>query len=1019
MNKLIKGAISERKVTILLSLFVLLYGFYCYYYMPRQENPDIASPAVSIVTAFPGASAEVVEKQVSSKIEDEIAKLDGVDNVESYSQDNVSIVFALLESGTDYDKQWDELRTGISDLQKDFPENVQTPEINTKLTETAGIIISLSSKEYVSTRLADFAEDYKERLAKVDGIKKVEINGKRNNRIEIEVKQDKIDALGLSISDVHQVIRAQNLIIPAGAIQTSAGKINVSVPETFKRLQDFKDLIVGVSSENGAIVRLKDIADVDIKEVDSDNYYIKDGKASVLITAYFETDKNVVLIGENVRKEIDALRPIYPDTLDIDEVLFLPKNVSDSVDSFIQNLFEGIIFVIVVIFVGMGIRNAMLVSLAIPLSIAITFVFMYHFKVPLHQVSIAALIIALGMLVDNAIVISDAVQVYIDEGMSKKEAAFRGAKEQAVPIFTSTLTTVAAFSPLMTLPGSGGEFVSSLPMVVIVALMGSFFVAMFVTPSFGSFALKEKHAKSINLIEPVQKAYTKIMSFNIGKPLISLGVVAILLVLTVWLALSQIQVKMFPYIDKDWVYVNINNEIIGDIKNTEKLVLEADKILKSYPEITSTIDSVGGGLPRYYMMADFMMPAENNGMILAEFDLSKSKTFEKREDFMYELQKRFDAEFVGGYATAKLMEINIPGPNIEVRLASNNGENLSEIAEPLYEWLLSREETMNVQKVKPREKYRYRVEIDDDKAMRIGLNKYEIQNQINMSLNGSKAGTLTTTTKSFDIYVISDISSLSDLENLKIKSGITGEKIPLKSIAKLSTEKSTDSIYRYNRQSTISVSADIRPGYGSIQGDVEKFIGDMDTSGITIDYAGDQKTMDLYLSGLFSAAILAIVVIYLILLIQFNSLLQPFIILITIPLAMIGVAFALILSGTNFTFTVGLGAASLIGIVVNNGILLIEYINRARLEGMSVIDACTSSVKRRVRPILLSSITTIFGLIPLAFGKSAFFPPMAIALMGGLISATFMTVTIVPTMYYVFTPKSKRNEMPSTAKAGE
>ncbi len=1000
MNKLIKSAISERKVTILFSIFILIYGFYSYYYMPRQENPDLASPAVIIVTPFPGASAESVEKLVTSKIEDKLAQLDGVDFIESYSQDNASIIFCLLKTNVDYDVQWDKLRTEIDDLKPNFPEAVQSPEINTDLTDTAGIIISLSSTEYDSTRLADFAEDYKDRMSLLDGIKRVDINGIRKNRIEIEIIQEKLDPIGVSISDIHKLLRAQNLVIPAGSIQTDNGKINVNVPESFEKLQDFKDLVVSISPETGAMVKLKDVANISIKEVESDNYYIKDGKASVLITAYFETDKNVVLIGENVRKEIDKLRPIYPDTLDIDEVLFLPEDVKLSVNSFILNLFEGIIFVIIIIFIGMGIRNALVVSLAIPMSIAMTFIYMFQSGVKLQQVSISALIIALGMLVDNAIVISDAIQVHINEGLSKKEAAFRGAREQALPIFTSTLTTVAAFSPLMGLPGSAGEFVSSLPLVVIVSLSASFFVAMFVTPSISSLFLKSR-TKAIDPLKSVQKAYTKLMRINISKPVISLGITAIILGSTIWLGITQIEVKMFPYVDKDWVYVNISNEVIGDIEKTEELVLEADRMLHAYPEITDTINSVGGGLPRYYMMADYMMPAESNGLILAKFDLSESENFHQRDDFMYELQKKFDAEFVGGYATAKLLEINIPGPNIDVRISGKDSEELDKIAEPLYQWMLKRDETMNVQKRKSAYKYRYRVNVDDEKALRLGLNKYEIQNQLNIALNGSKAGTLTTGTKSFEIFVISDIDDIDDIRNLYIKSSITGNKVPLRSFASVELEKSIDSIYRYDRQPFINVTADVRPGHGSIQGEVEKYISSLDTSAVTVNYGGDQKTMDLYLSGLYKAAIVALAIIYLILLVQFNSLSQPFIILITIPLAFIGIVIALILTKTNFTFTVGLGAASLMGVVVNNGILLIEYINRARKDGLEVKEACIRSVERRVRPILLSSITTIFGLIPLALGNSAFFPPMAIALMGGLITATFMTVTVVPTLYFV------------------
>lgn len=1004
MSKFIKWAISERKVTILFSIFVLIYGFYSYYYMPRQENPNIASTAATVITAFPGASAQTVKEQVTLRIEEEISHLDGVDFIKSYSQDNISIVFFLLKSGVNYDENWDKLRTGIDKLQESFPESVMKPEINTNLTETAGIIISLSSHEYDSNRLADFAKDYKEKLSKLDGIKKIEINGIRKTRIEIRLIQEKLDSMGISTDDIYNIIKAQNVVIPAGDIKTEKGKINVNIPKTFEKIDDFKNLVVNVSPKSGVAVRLKDVADIDVKEIENDNYYIKDLKPSILITAFFENEKNVVLIGDKVRNEINKIKALYPDSLDIDEVLFLPEDVQKSVNSFILNLFVGIILVIIVIFFGMGIRNAVLVSLAIPLSISITFIFMYQNGLELHQVSISALIISLGMLVDNAIVISDAIQVYVNEGLDLKEASLRGTKEQALPILTSTLTTIAAFSPLMSLPGAGGEFVSSLPLIVIVSLSASFFVAMFVTPAVGSLILKPRK-NSFDPLKTVQKTYKKLMNTNINRPFLSLSIITLLSIGIVWYGIIRINVKMFPYVDKDWIYVNINNEVIGDIKKTEELVLEAEKILKEYTEITDTTVSVGGGLPRYYMMADIMLPAENNGMILAKFDLSKSNSFKKREDFMYDLQKKLDSEFIGGFATCKLLEINIPGPNIDVRIAGKNIPELEKVAEPLYQWLLNKEETMNVKKIKPSLKYRYIVDIDENKASGFGLNKFDIQKQIHIALNGSKIGEMTGEKKEYDIFLISDVKDIDDLNNLLIKSSITNKKIPLRSFAEIKLEKSIDSIFRYDRQNVLNVQADIRAGYGSIQGEIEKFLSDYDNPEVDISYGGDQKTMDLYLSGLFSASIIAFVIIYLILLIQFNSLIQPFIILITIPLAFIGIVIALIITKTNFTFTVGLGAASLMGIVVNNGILLIEYINRARKEGMSVKEACKKSVERRIRPILLSSITTIFGLIPLVMVDSSFFTPMSIALMGGLITATFMTITIIPTIYYVMNPE--------------
>ncbi len=1015
MSSFIKWSIRERKVVVLVSVFVMLFGFYSYYYMPRQEFPDTASPAVQIVTIFPGASAETVREQVTKKVEDEVARLDGVDILKSYSQDNSSVVFAILGDGVDYDKQWVKLKDNLAKLRKDLPDSVISVDVNHDVTETAEIIISLSSDEFDNQRLSDFAKDYKEKLSAVDGINYVEVVGEKKTRLSIELYNEKLRETKLSIDDVYNIIRAQSVVIPSGSIETEDGKINVVVPESFRSVEDFKNTVINISEETGDVLLLSDIAKVEMSEVKNDTYYIKDNRAAVLLTAYFDENKNIVLIGEEVKREIDNLRKIYPEELIIDEVIFLPEDVANSVDSFIWNLLEGILFVVLVIFFGMGMRNALIVSVAIPLSIAMTFSSMGVLDVELQQVSIAALIIALGILVDNAIVIIDAIQMNVNEGMEMPKAAFLGAREQAIPVLTSTLTTIAAFSPLIALPGTAGEFTSSLPLIVIVALTASYVVAMIVAPALGSRFIKERTRKR-DLLKPLHRFYSKIMHFNLKNPAISMFIVVLCLGMTVYAGYKYVGIKMFPYVDKNWFYVDISSEIIGDIDDTEKLVLKADKLLREYPEVTETTSAVGGGVPRYYMMAPFVNPSEDRGMILAKFDLSKSDRFHKREELVYDIQKKFDAEFIGGYGTAKLLEINIPGANVEVRVAGLNYNDISKVSDLIYDKLLADDRTINVQQNKPYYRYRYRVDVDDKKALMLGLTKYDIQRQLNMSLNGAKVGAFSRADTSHDIFLSSNLRSISDVEKLELKSSVTGNKIALKQLASVRLEEELGGIFRYDRKPVIMVTSDVRPGYGvgAVSSDIIQFISEAKTGvhredfdSVSISYGGDKETMALYLKGLFTAAVLAVVLIYLILLVQFNSLVQPIIIMITVPLSFMGIVLALIITGTNFTFTVGLGAASLMGIVVNNGILLIEYINRARKDGLSVKEACIQSVDKRIRPILMSSVTTIFGLIPLALSNSTFFTPMSIALIGGLVVATFTTISVVPTIYYIFSGKDR------------
>jgi multidrug efflux pump subunit AcrB len=887
-------------------------------------------------------------------------------------------------------------------IEAELPSGAWAPEIETDMTESAGIILSVSGDGYTYDQLTSFAEQFKERLDVIPGIKKMEIEGDLEKQMIVEINNDKLAPYNISINDVYDLIRAQNVVIPSGSIKTEQGKINVKTPQSISSQKDIEDIIVYISEENGSVVRLKDVADIYFDYNKDDLKFRDNGKSSILITGYFKANENVVLVGKEVRTALNELKDSMPDGLEVNEVLFLPEDVDVAVSDFIKNLLQGIAFVIIVVLIGMGVRNAIIVSITIPLSIAATFISMSLMGIDIQQVSIAALIIALGILVDNSIVISDAIQIKINDGLSLVEASFQGAKEQSIPVLASTLTTIASFAPLMVLPGEAGVFAKSLPQVVMISLVASYLVAMLVTPALASKFFHKTDNKKDSLAF-IKTQYHKLLKTNLDRPKTALLVVVLIFVVSIS-SFLVIEIKMFPYVDKDIIYFNLTSEVSGDVDQNEIFVKSVEQMLLEEPEIKSITSSIGGGLPRFYMTADMITPSDEKGQILSRFEIDKDSRFNNREDLAIYLQDRFDTELTGGYCTVNLLEINMPGPAIDVRLSGKNAEEVNRIAEEVFEELAKYDGTINIQNDKSIYKYEYALDIDEDLASTFGLTKYDIQYQINLALNGSNASVMKVAGKEYDIHVKSDIKDIEDIRNLPIKSQYTNEKILVKQFAEVSLKKELTSIKRYDRETLVSVTANVRPEMSSstIQAKIEAFLdNEVDTTDIKIKYGGDSDTITKYLAGLVSAGLLALIIVYVILLIQFNSMVQPIIILASIPLSFIGVALALLISGTPFTFTVGLGIASLFGIVVNNAILLIEYINRARKEGLGVREACEDSVEKRMRPILLSSITTIFGLIPLVLAQSSFFTPMAISLIGGLLVSTLLTLTVIPTIYYM------------------
>lgn len=509
-------AVKNRRITLFLALILTIAGLYSYYIVPKQDNPDVA-PSIALVTAiYPGASPEDVQKLVTTKLEDKVEQIEGFDKVVSYSKNSLSVLVVYLVNDADVDKAWTELINKMNEVRSELPEEVTDVKVNTQLADTSGIIISFSGENYSYEQLTAYADNIKNELTKINGVSRFEVNGKLEKEIVVTIDVPKINQLDISLDEIVQLLKIQNMEIPSGSIKTENSKINVKIPGSFNSIEDIENTIIGISRETGAEVRIKDIGQVSLELEEGTLKYKKNGKNTVLLTGYFDDNKNIVLIGKEVRSTLNNLKESVPDDVIFDEVLFQPEDVSKAVSSFMSSLIQGVVFVLIVVFIGMGLRNALVVSTAIPLSIILTFIAMKFMNIKVHQISTAALIIALGMLVDNAIVISDAIQYLIDEGHDKLYAVVEGTRKSMIPIFTSTLTTIAAFIPLLLLPGMVGEFVYSLPMVVILALGASFLVAMIMTPTLAYIFFKPSRKNTFSL-EKLYPIFNKMLLWGLKK----------------------------------------------------------------------------------------------------------------------------------------------------------------------------------------------------------------------------------------------------------------------------------------------------------------------------------------------------------------------------------------------------------------------------------------------------------------------------------------------------------------------
>jgi multidrug efflux pump subunit AcrB len=995
--------IDRRRIIVFLTVIIAIAGVICYYHLPRQESPDVSAPIAMVITPYPGASAEDVDQLVTKKIEDELSELDGYDYSMTVSKDSVSIVGVIFHSNVDTDQSMQNVRNAVADIRSELPAGCFQSIINTDLVETAGIIISLSGENYSYEQLASFGEQFKEKLIDIEGVSRFCINGDLEKEVEVKIDVARLNQLGVSLEDVYTLLRAQNIEIPSGDIECGQQKIKVKTFGNYSSLQDIRNTIVAVSRETGVVTRLGDIADIKMIVEDDVEKFKQDGKNAVLLTGYFEDSKNVVIIGKDVRLAIDELKAQLPEDLVIQEVVYQPQDVSDSTNEFMNNLLVGVLFVIVVVCLGMGLRNAIVVSTAVPLSILITFTVMYFSGIKIHQISLTALIIALGILVDNAIVVSDMIQVRMNDGEDRISAVRNGTKMSAVPIFTATLTTIAAFSPLLGIHGVVGEFVKTVPLVLIISVIASYVVAMFVMPSMAAIFFKvEKQDKRKEGI--VRAFFRNTLKMALKAKVLTIATVFIVLVLVVKFILPLLSSQFFPYVDKNLVYIDMFCEKSGDINATEKLTDEVTQLLSKQPEITSTTVAIGDGMPKFYITMLPAMPSKDYAQMVCKFDLGKKgeMRFKNRKQFADYLQELLDKNIPNGDCQVKLLEYAKPLPKVCVKIGGQDLDRLEEIANKLEHEVKKIEGTSNIRTDMADDTFQFEVHVDEDKASSLGVTKYDIQRQINIGLYGATATVFRKDGKEYNIKIKSDMKSIKDLENLEIKSSITGKKVPLKQIANVGFGPKKDCVKRYKCKKTVAVEGGVLEGYDAslVEDKIEnEILPKIDTFGAKITFDGEREMIKEYFTIVAILAIIAIFIIYIILVIQFNSFIQPLVILMTIPLSIIGSTIGLFVLDKPLSFMAFLGVVALIGLVVKNGILLIEYINDSRKRGYTIDEACIDAVEKRFNAIILSAATTVMGLVPLAFSGSELFSPMAVSLMAGLIVSTFLTMVIIPVIY--------------------
>lgn len=996
-------ALRYSKVVMVAVIIVVIAGSMSFLNMPRQEDPDVNPAWATVVTRYPGASPEKVERLVTSVLEQRISEIKDIKETTSYSREGVSLIVVHLEDGADRDKNWDTLRQKVEAARGDLPVEADEPEVNTELTQTVTMLVALAGRAYSYHQLLHYAEQVQARLEQVRGVARVQIVGEPEDEVRVTLDPRRLSQYRISNSQVIAAIKGQNNLLPGGLWPTAGVRYPLWTAGEYRSLEDIAGTVVTVTS-GGYPVRLGSMARVE-KLPEPNNPFIRsNGDRAVVLAITAREGVNVVDLGRQVREGLARFTEVLPGDLSLRIIADQPAGVEERLNDFARNLFYGMVLVILVVMATMGLRNAFIVSMAIPLSVLVAFAVMPAMGVKLHQVSVSALVIALGMLVDNAIVVMDNIDRHLEAGLDRQTAVVKGVGEVGVAVLTATLTTVGAFIPLMLMQGDVGDFIRAIPQVVSLALMASLAVAVLVTPlmSYGLLQPRRPGAGSARLFTPGVAAYNRVLATSLKRPGITLVCAGAALAFAVAVA-PRLGVEFFPPSDKHQLVIDVRAPAGTEISVTGRVSGQVEEFLAQQPEIKDYTVFVGRGIPKVYYNEVPPGEASNRAQVLVNVQPAAGGEAAVTS-LVSSLRRHFAGEIAGAMVEVRRLEQGPPvGAPIVVRLSGEELDVLQGLSRQVEELVRQVPGTVSVSS-DAEEVARLRVEIDPERAPLAGLTNHDISLAVRAATEGLKAADYQEGTRELPVMLRYDqagMVGLSGLESLYITSPVTGGNIILGEVARVVTGWDVAQVIRYNNQRTVTVRAGVEGRLAAeVQRDIEQRLGELNLpKGYALSFGGENEDMEASFGSLGRAALVAILVIYLLLVIQFNSLKQPLVILSTIPLALVGAVFGLVVTRNPVGFMALLGVVSLSGIVVNNAIVLLEFINARRREGSELREAILEAGRQRFRPIMLTTVTTVGGLLPLTLSGGKLWGPMGWSIIFGLMGSTLLTLVVVPALY--------------------
>ncbi|AIR89043.1 efflux RND transporter permease subunit [Pseudomonas cremoricolorata] len=979
----------------------LLMGVFSYFNLGREEDPSFTIKTMVIQTRWPGATQDETLYQVTDRIEKKLEELDSLDYVKSYTRPGESTIMVFLRDTTkagDIPQIWYQVRKKIQDIRGQFPQGIQGPAFNDEFGDVYGSIYAFTADGLNMRQLRDYVEQVRAEIREVENIGKVEVVGTQNEVLYLNFSVRKLAALGIDQRQVMQALQAQNTVTPAGVIEAGPERISVRTTGQFASEKDLESVNLRI---NDRFFRLADIATIERGYADPPAPMFRyNGQPAIGLAIGMQKGGNIQVFGEQLKEKMTQITGELPVGVGVHSVSEQAEVVKEAVGGFTSALFEAVIIVLVVSFISLGVRAGLVVACSIPLVLAMVFVFMEYSGITMQRISLGALIIALGLLVDDAMITVEVMVTRLEMGESKEDAATFAYKSTAFPMLTGTLVTVAGFVPIGLNASSAGEYTFTLFAVIAVALLVSWVVAVFFSPVLGVHILSNRKLKAHD-----EKPGRVARGFEHGllwcmrhRWLTVIGTV-VLFVLAVF-CMRFVQNQFFPSSDRPEILVDLNLPQNASIEETRRTVDRLEATLKDDKDIDHWSTYIGQGAIRFYLPLDQQLQNPYYAQLVIV-----SKGLEERGELIARLQKRLREDFVGIGSNVQSLEMGPPvGRPIQYRVSGKDIDQVRHhaielatvldanpnIGEMIYDW----NEPGKV----------LRIDIAQDKARQLGLSSEDVANVMNSIVSGAPV-----TQVNDEIYLIDVIARAEDsergspdtLQNLQIVTP-NGTSIPLLAFATVRYELEQPLVWRRDRKPTItlkaSVNGDMQPTdlVAQLKPKIDEFASKL-PSGYEVAVGGTVEESGKAQGPIAKVIPLMLFLMATFLMIQLHSVQKLLLVVSVAPLGLIGVVLALVPTGTPMGFVAILGVLALIGIIIRNSVILVTQIDAFEAEGYAPWDAVVEATNHRRRPILLTAAAASLGMIPIA--REVFWGPMAYAMIGGIISATLLTLLFLPALY--------------------